>query len=118
MDVQGFGDTFATGFYQTASSGFKPTGYMGGTVRSTQSFKVNNKVNKVTRGSIVDNAQENNNPLMTEGGNEDEDEERRAQMEFEQQMRASNMSFFKTAKSTFMSSNGQSSSYQAWGTTT
>jgi len=51
---------------------------MGGTVRSTQSFKVNNKVNKVARGSIVDNAQENNNPLMTEGGNEDEDEERRA----------------------------------------
>ena len=55
MDAQGFGDTFTTGFYQTATSGFKATGYMGGTVRSTQSFKVNNKENKVTRGSIVDN---------------------------------------------------------------
>ena len=39
MDVQGFGDTFATGFYQTATSGFG-AGSMNGTARS-QSFIAN-----------------------------------------------------------------------------
>ena len=43
--------------------------------------------------------------LMTEAGADDDEDERRAQMEFEQSMRATSMSFFKTAKSTFMSTN-------------
>lgn len=43
--------------------------------------------------------------LMTEAAAEDDEDERRAQMEFEQSMRATSMSFFKTAKSTFMSTN-------------
>ena len=45
------------------------------------------------------------NPInMTENGDTEEDE-RRAQMEFEHQMRVTSMSFFATAKSTYMSSN-------------
>ena len=43
----------------------------------------------------------NANPNLTDLGSDDE--ERRAQLEFEQSMRATNMSFFQTAKSTFMS---------------
>ena len=41
---------------------------------------------------------------MTEGG-DDNEEERNQQMEFEQSLRDTSMSFFKTAKSTFMSTN-------------
>ena len=44
--------------------------------------------------------------VMTEGAaDEDEENERREQMEFEQSLRDTSMSFFKTAKSTFMSTN-------------
>lgn len=45
--------------------------------------------------------------MNTEGndGGEDDDNERREQMEFEQSLRDTSMSFFKTAKSTFMSTN-------------
>ena len=56
---------------------------------------------------------------MTEAG-DDIDEEHQAQMKFVESMRASTMDFFKTAKSTFMSTNDiQSSSmvtdsYHAW----
>lgn len=58
---------------------------------------------------------------MTEGGDDDDEDERRAQIEFEQSLRESSMSFFKTAKSTFMSTNDLESkslmneSYPAWG---
>lgn len=51
------------------------------------------------------------NALMTEAGFDEEDE-RRAQMEFEQSMRATSMSFFKTAKSTFMSTQDLNSDNQ------
>ena len=60
--------------------------------------------------------------VMTEGAaDEDEENERREQMEFEQSLRDTSMSFFKTAKSTFMSTNDLESksmmnqSEQAWG---
>ena len=43
-------------------------------------------------------------PLMSEQ-DLDEEGDRRVQMEFEQSMRETSQSFFKTAKSTFMSSN-------------
>jgi len=52
----------------------------------------------------IDGGSIGGNPNLTEAG-DDEEEERRAQMEFEQSMRATSMSFFKTAKSTFMSTN-------------
>ena len=44
---------------------------------------------------------------MTEGAEDhlDDNDERREQMEFEQSLRDTSMSFFKTAKSTFMSTN-------------
>ena len=45
---------------------------------------------------------------MSEADFEDE-EERRAQIEFEQSMRDTSMQFFKTAKSTFMSTNDMGS---------
>ena len=48
----------------------------------------------------------NMDAVMTEGaGIDEEDNERREQMEFEQSLRDTSMSFFKTAKSTFMSTN-------------
>ena len=50
------------------------------------------------------------NPLMTEAGDEEYDQ--RVQMEFEQSMRDTSTSFFKIAKSTFMSTNEQQSDRQ------
>ena len=48
----------------------------------------------------------NMDAVMTEGaGIDEEDNESREQMEFEQSLRDTSMSFFKTAKSTFMSTN-------------
>ena len=48
-------------------------------------------------------AAKESNPLMTEAGDEEDDQ--RVQMEFEQSMRDTSTSFFKIAKSTFMSTN-------------
>ena len=95
MDVQGFGSTFASGFYQTTSD-------FGATMSS--SFRSQSALMRME--SRADDIQEtmSSNPLKTELG-DDEEEERRVQMEFEESMRATSMSFFKTAKSTFMSTN-------------
>lgn len=59
-------------------------------------------MNKSIRGESSANQVGSGNPVMTEGGDDDEDRE---QMEFEQSLRDTSMSFFKTAKSTFMSTN-------------
>jgi len=91
MDAQGFGSTFTSGFYQTASSGFNV-----GSIRPQSAIMGNS--NNLAMGA------NETNPLMTEAACEEE-EERRAQAEFEQSLRATSMSFFKTAKSTFMSTN-------------
>lgn len=111
MDVQGFGNTFASGFgmSQTATSGF-------GSVSNSSSMRPQSAyMNKSIRNEV--SASDVQNPVMTEG---DEDE-MRAQMEFEQSMRNTSMSFFQTAKSTLMSENDLGSkshrneSYSAWG---
>ena len=68
MDVQGFGSTFAGGFYQTASSGF------GAAASRPQSAHM--KGNNDSRLG-----QPSAQPLMTENG--DDEDERRAQEEFE-----------------------------------
>jgi hypothetical protein len=96
MGVQGFGNTFASGFgmSQTATSGFD-------SVSNTSSMRPSSAfMNKSIRGE--GSANQAGNPVMTEGGDDDEDRE---QMEFEQSLRDTSMSFFKTAKSTFMSTN-------------
>lgn len=114
MNMQGFGSTFASGFYKTTTSGFGAAASMGATARS-MNFSA---VNRAEGSSAL--AEMHDNPLMTEGPDEEE-EERRAQMEFEQSMRATSMSFFKTVKSTFMSTNDLQSeivmgeSQKAWG---
>ena len=95
MDVQGFGSTFASGFYQTASAGFGAAS-LDGPGRPQSAFTH-------THGSEL-GRRDLASALMTEGG-DDPDAERRAQVEFEQSMRATSMSFFKTAKSTVMSTN-------------
>ena len=99
MEFQGFGSTFASGFYSTTTSGFGAAA-----ARPQSAF--------MTEGDGFGHTEINTQPLMTEGDISDEDEHR-AQMEFEQSMRATSMSFFKTAKSTFMSTNDFHS--QAWG---
>lgn len=110
MDLQGFGNTQASGFFNnTSTSGFG--GSMGAGMRPSSSF-----MHKMSTdgASMTGNA----NPNLTELGSDDE--ERRAQLEFEQSMRATNMSFFQTAKSTFMSttdllSDKVMTDSQAWG---
>lgn len=108
MDAQGFGSTFTSGFYNTATSGF------GGSMRPQSAFMNKMSIDGASMGG------NSANPNLTEAGDDDE-EERRAQMEFEQSMRATSMSFFKTAKSTFMSTNDLQSdqvlteSFPAWG---
>ena len=88
MDLQGFGNTQASGFFNNTST----SGFGGSLMRASSSF-----MQKMS----TDGASGNVNPNLTELGSDDE--ERRAQLEFEQSMRATNMSFFQTAKSTFMS---------------
>jgi len=63
MDVQGFGSTFASGFYQTATSGFGASG-MGGSQRPQSSL-----MDKMS----IDGA---SNPNLTEAGDDDEEERR------------------------------------------
>lgn len=60
---------------------------------------------KANRADTTLNHRAGDAGLMTEAAADDDEDERRAQMEFEQSMRATSMSFFKTAKSTFMSTN-------------
>lgn len=95
MDVQGFGNTFASGFgmSQTATSGFGSVSHSS-SMRPQSAFMNNSIRNEV-------NSNEIHNPVMTEG----DDDEMHAQMEFEQSLRATSMSFFQTAKSTLMSEN-------------
>ena len=107
MDAQGFGSTFASGFNRSASqSGF------GQMLRPSPSqlFQQVSTDGASTNGNL--------NPNLTELGSDDD--ERRAQMEFEQSMRATNMSFFQTAKSTFMSTadllgEKEKIDHEAWG---
>ena len=102
MDVQGFGNTFMSGFgmSQTATSGF-------GSVSDGSSLRPSSALmNKSIKGEV--SADQVQGSMRTEGGDDDEfdnENERREQMEFEQSLRDTSMSFFKTAKSTFMSTN-------------
>ena len=105
MDVQGFGNTFMSGFgmSQTATSGF-------GSVSDGSSLRPSSALmNKSIKGEVsADQVQGSNPSMRTKGGDDDEfdnENERREQMEFEQSLRDTSMSFFKTAKSTFMSTN-------------
>lgn len=109
MDVQGFGETITSGFFQTSTSGFGHSAS-----RPQSAFMRNASMNALAKPD---------DPAMTEAG-EDDEAERRAQEEFEQSMRATSMSFFKTVQSTLMSSNGDAQSktnltesqgyFQAW----
>ena len=99
MGVLVFGNTFASGFgmSQTATSGF-------GSVSGSSSMRPSSALmNKSIKGEV--SAEQMQNQIMTEGGDDDDGNERREQMEFEQSLRDTSMSFFKTAKSTFMSTN-------------
>ena len=83
MDTQGFGLTSGSGFFNTQTSGFgSAAASMDGTARS-QSVLINKQSRNEGFSSNTLQSNEMQNPInMTENGDTEEDE-RRAQMEFE-----------------------------------
>ena len=83
MDTQGFGMTSGSGFFQTSTSGFgSAAASMDGTARS-QSVLINKQSRNEGLSTNTLQSNEMQNPInMTENGDTEEDE-RRAQMEFE-----------------------------------
>ena len=81
MDTQGFGSTMTSGFFQTQTSGFGAAASMGGTARPQSAFM--RKQIRADDTSSGLGARGEAVPTMTEGALDDDEEERRAQMEFE-----------------------------------